>query len=202
MRLEILVANGISLDLTEETELSFNYALADIREPESRSTDFSKTITIPGTKKNNDLFSNLFEIGASAVNFNPKIKTDVQVWYDGNQIFEGYLQLLNIKRREHEVSYEVALFGQIGNFFKDIEGLKLEDLDLSEYDHTYSVTNIRNSWATSIKRNGVDIPFLLGRGYVYPLEQRGIRTDSRWSVDMMYPAVYAKEYLDKIFNEA
>ena len=61
MRTEILV-NNQSLELKEDLAMAFTYSISDIRQPEKRQTDFSKTIRIPGTKLNNQIFSHIYKI--------------------------------------------------------------------------------------------------------------------------------------------
>ena len=58
MRTRILL-NGYDVDLIDEISMPLNFAIADIRNPEKRNTSFSKTLTIPGTSVNNDLFGML-----------------------------------------------------------------------------------------------------------------------------------------------
>ena len=43
----------------------------------------------------------------------------------------------------------MALFGELGGFVAALGNNKLQDIDLSSFDHTYSKDNIVNSWNTS-----------------------------------------------------
>ena len=51
-----LLVNEERVDLSNEFEILINKSIADIRNPENRSSDWSKTVTIPGTANNNKLF--------------------------------------------------------------------------------------------------------------------------------------------------
>ena len=64
----------VQIDLYENFPYSLNYNIADIREPEKRNTSYSKTIKIPGTKANNIVFDNIFEIDNEG-SFNPDRKS-------------------------------------------------------------------------------------------------------------------------------
>jgi hypothetical protein len=194
---------AITLDTFGEEELiSLNYALADIRELDKKDTNYSKTITIPGTKNNDSIFEHIYEFGANTTGFNPNKKVLSQISVNSNIVFTGWMQLISIIDEGTRREYEVTIYGSLDNLYSAIEGLRIEDLDFSEYNHTYLKSNIKNSWDTSIIRNNYTIPFQLGRGYVYPLEDRGFTSTNFYDVEHFYPAIYVKEYLDKMFKVA
>ena len=61
-----------NVDLLEDIPMSLNYSIFDIRNPEQREGNYSKTIKIPGTKINNELFTDIFEIDIDGT-FNPAL---------------------------------------------------------------------------------------------------------------------------------
>lgn len=202
MKTEIYI-NNTRIDLTDDADVRLNYQINDLREIDVRQTNFSYTITIPGSRTNNVLFGHIYELGNDNTNFNPNKKANVQVYVDGNQVLRGYAQLLNIfKDNTNNITYEVVLYGSLGNFFSSIPDNDLSDFSFNEYNHKYTRTNIRNSWATSIIKNGSSQAFLKGRGYLYPMAQHGNNSTNEFSVEEWMPGIYAKEYVDKIFEEA
>ena len=50
------------LDLYDNFDLLITKSIADIKSPESRSSEYTKTVLIPGTAANNKLFGHIFEI--------------------------------------------------------------------------------------------------------------------------------------------
>lgn len=210
--------NGQQLELNENLAMAFTYSIADIREPDKRQTDYSKTITIPATKNNNKIFSSIFQIDKIitttnysinfAPDFNPAIKADIVLYIDDIEVFKGYLQLLKINLLNKQAdTYEVVLYGSLANIFKELGESKLGNLDLSEYDHAWTRTNITESWATRIQKNGANYNNFvagnpIGEGYVYPLIDYGNNNGITYKVTDLFPAVYAKTYIDKIFNYA
>lgn len=146
----------VSLDLYEDTEMPLNYTILDVREPDKRKTNFSKTITLPGTKNNNKIFNHVYEI-SGASKFNPNLRTEVVILQDGVQIMRGNMQLKNMVRfNNNEVEYEVIITGDFTSLFADIGIAKLSDLDLSEYQHAWSLQNIEKSWNGIILKDGVE----------------------------------------------
>jgi len=56
---------GRRLDVFEGFNFSLNYGIADIRSPEKRSTEYSKTIKCPATQNNDELLGHIYDINIS-----------------------------------------------------------------------------------------------------------------------------------------
>ena len=212
MRTRILL-NGYDVDLIDEISMPLNFAIADIRNPEKRNTSFSKTLTIPGTSVNNDLFGMLFDISvdvnsSGSVNsnmpINPNKKADVIIMFDDNIIFTGYFQLVAIKKSEadYKIEYQCNVFGKLKDLFINIGELLLSDIDLSEYNHILNYPHVVDSLSLKIQKNASDFPFTLGDGYVYPMIDFGRNNDVNYNITDFLPSVYVKTIVDKIINAA
>jgi hypothetical protein len=204
--------NNTLIDLKDDLPIDLNYEIAEISQPESRQANYSKTITIPSTKSNDVLFTHIFEINRVTLNtsttnfnpdFNPNLKAEAVIYSEGVKQFDGVAQLLNINRLDdNDITYEIVILGNIITPFVAIGEKYLSEIDLSEYDHDYTRSNIDDSWATQIKQGGVNVPFAIGNGYVYPLIDYGITTDEiEYPVSAWRPAVYLKTIVDKIFED-
>lgn len=208
---ELIVGEGssaASLDLQTEIPISLNLSIADIREPEKRNGAYTKTIKLKGTDVNNKFFEHTFRVNITTISWNPNVKTQAYVLQGGSVVFEGYLRLLQINvtlvKGENDIEYEVSLFGDNNSLFAAIGDAKLEDLDLSTFDHVYSRENIIYSWTSQIRQGGSYVPFALGNGYVYPLIDYGYNNfaTNSFPVETWRPAIYEKTYLDYIFASA
>jgi hypothetical protein len=93
--IEILV-DGQPLDILQNPSILIQRSIADIREPESRESEWTKTIEIPGTSANNKIFSHLFEVEQTVygTSFNPNIKADCIIYADGVEQLRGFLRLI------------------------------------------------------------------------------------------------------------
>lgn len=212
-----IVTDSFNVDLYDSVPLPVNKSIIDVREPDKRQSDYSKSITIPGTANNHSLFSSIFNLDRSIINttnlnfnpdFNPNLKAEAILYRKGIQQLRGYLQLVSIKNVDGAIEYECVMIGKFANLFQDLGELNLSQLDLSEFDHTWNKTNVQNSWETSIIKNGTTyVNFNAssqpdGSGYVYPLIDRGNsngNTENDYNFGTMYPAVYAKQVVDSIF---
>ena len=212
-----LVCGGVSVDLPSDFGILINKSIADIREPESRSSDWSKTFTLPGTKANNKLFTHLFDLNLSIRNttstnfspdFNPNLKADAILQVDEVTQIEGFIRLLGIKVNDlNQIEYECSMHGELADLFAKVADAKLSDLDFTAYNHIISDTNIFNSWDTSIVKNGSSgyVNFSggapIGEGYVYGWIDNGTYADySMMYTDDMTPYLYAKTVVDSIFS--
>lgn len=198
-----IVSNGQILDTYDDISVSFNYQIEDILDISKRNASFSKTITIPGTPFNNEFFKRLFDVNVDTITFNPKKAIPTIIRIGEEQIMSGVLQLLNVNINNNQVDYEVVIVGQLKNILNEFGELTLRNIDLSEYNHARSKVNITKSWDYSIFVNGTQVDnHSPGQGYVYPYIIYGNNQDIYHNLyaSNMFPAVYLKTCLDKMFN--
>ena len=199
---------GYELDLTQGLSNQITYAIDDLKNLDSKSTSFTKTIVLPGTTNNNALFGNIFDFNNSnfnnpltsnvLYNFNAAKNAAARIEVNGLQIMKGVLRLLEIVKDGDSIEYECSIFGELGGFINKVGNLRLEDLDFSAYNHSYTITNIVNSWDT-----------LGASGYCYPLLDYGNVSTGVYGVakkDFQYttfrPALFVRDYMDKIIKNA
>jgi hypothetical protein len=182
-----LVSSGV-VDMYDDVALSLNFSIADIQEPDKRTASYSKTILLPGTKNNNDRFKHIYNID-SYCNFNPNNKARIVVYQNDVFILEGYLRLNNIIDNDGIIEYDVVVYSDNANLFFDISDRELTDLDFSDLNHVYTQSTIEASWIAPV-----------GVGYVYPAIMYGNVPPSK--TEDYKPAIYVKEYIDRIFRQA
>ena len=204
---------GRRLDVFEGFDFSFNYGVADIRNPEKRSTEYSKTIKCPATKSNDELFGHIYDVNISndydanisniSVNFNPNKKAEARVISDGVEVMAGVVQLRKIVQKGHAYTYEVVFIGKLLNIFsvlgdKQLNGVDDDGnpyIDFSDLNHTYNYQNITDSWN-------------FNRDYVYPMLDNGLVSDYTISGQRIYgvtqfkPFLKLKSVINRIFDFA
>jgi hypothetical protein len=190
------------LDLYDNVPLPINKSIIDVQNVAERKSDFTKTITLPGTHNNNNIFSNIFNLARSVKNdntynfapdFNPTLKADCILYKNGIVQIRGYLQLTNINvLDDYQIEYEIIIIGRTANLFQDLGEKKLNALDLTAYEHIWNLTNIQNSWTAP-----------LTNGYYYGLIEYGASSNEvTHYVDQMFPQVYLRILIDAIFKDA
>lgn len=194
--------NNTLIDVKDDVAVSVTNSIADIMQPDTRQTAYTKTIVIPGSKANRELFDYIFELSAyidssGGVNFNPdfnpNLKASAVMLIDTVEFFSGIAQLTKVNIIDNEnIEFEIVLTGQLTNLFKNIGDAELIDLDLSDYDHDFTDTSIVASWTNTY-----------ADGYVYPLIDYGFSSDLEYfNTTAFRPAVFVKNIIDKIFSDA
>ena len=208
MRFELQIdLNGIqyALDTYKEEPISLTYNIADVSDISSRNSSFSKTIKLPDTRNNRSVFGDIADLAVSPAYFNPNKKTKAWILVDTAVVFEGYLQLRKVSFNEEldQGDYEVVIYADNDNFYKQLGDFFISDDDYSELDHAWTKTNIVQSWTASS-----------ATGYYYPLIDYGQDWDlgemtgwtSSWDCQVhikdLYPATNVKYIWDKIFSIA
>ena len=202
---ERFTIEGIDIPIDKGISTVLTFSIKDIQEPDKVKSSFSKTIKLPGSKAINDKLNFIFEVNSDST-FNPNLKLDAVYYQNDIAVFSGFIQLKDIHKKDYnQVEYSVVLFGETANIFRELGNKFLNDsgMNWSELDHDYTRVIQENSWDTSYILNGVVTPFALGSGYVYPMINYGNDTDINvYNVNEMFPAVYAKEYIDRMFNDS
>jgi hypothetical protein len=196
-----VIVEGYDLDLLEDIAADFTYSIQDIREPDKRTTDFSKTIQLPGTPKNNALFAHIFDLNIEndynpsvpniGYNFNPNKVAKALILVDGIQVFQGVLRVLKVSVDEGVITYETNVLGRLSDILFAMGDKKLSDIDFSDLDHELMPEHITDVWY-----NPANYP------YSYPLIDYGLTTDGiNYPIENFAPAIYVKEYIDRMFQQ-
>lgn len=190
----IQLENGY-LDVKEGTVFPLNFAVGDIRDFTKRTGTFSKTITLVGSKNNNELLNHYYDVNIQAGTFDINALTKCSVIQNGVPIVEdALLQLLSVKKNqqtdayEQGVEYEVLIKDTRIEFFTAITNAELTDLDFTDLNHNFSAADIIGTFSNTVAE---------GFKYVMPYD-----TDNIYNVRQFKPAIYAKTYLDRIFATA
>jgi hypothetical protein len=190
-RTKIFLPSSGSIDMYDDVSTPLNFSIADIRFPDKRNSNYSKTIKIPGTKNNNLLFGNIFDVNVTDGSFNPNAKVKGILTIDDENQINGYIQMLSITiNDDSKIEYEVMILGNVGNIFNALGTAELTALDLSDYDHTYDYATQVASWTNDYTD-----------GYCYPLIEYGYDNDlTKVNVEHLFPSVFLRTYIDAIFQ--
>ncbi|NBN87985.1 MAG: hypothetical protein EBV32_02700 [Proteobacteria bacterium] len=191
---KIQLATGY-LDVKEGTAFPLTFQVGDIRDISQRKGNFSKTITLVGSKNNNDLLNHYYDVNIQAGTFDINALTTCSVIQDGIPIMEdASLQLTAVKKvqitgsYEEHVEYEVLVKDNKADFFTAINNLELTDIDFTDLNHIYDANNVQMRFSNT----EVD-------GFKYFLPGSG---DNAYNTIEFKPAIFAKTYFDRIFANA
>tara|TARA_R110000737_G_scaffold94566_1_gene128369 strand:+ start:383 stop:3085 length:2703 start_codon:yes stop_codon:yes gene_type:complete len=143
------LSNGqVICDLYEDEDIPLSLSVDDFKNVAEKVQSYSKAFNLPATKRNNQIFDNIFEITRTdtGLNFNPYKRTKAILKQDGFLLFEGYLRMLDISDKSGETSYNVNLYSEVVALADVLGDKTFSELDFTELNHDYQKTNIINSW--------------------------------------------------------
>lgn len=130
MRQEIkLYIGNQEVEFSTPPEILYNYTLTDLHNPTIIKNSYSKTITIEGTPRNNQLFGSIWNLERiqayggelnAGVAFNPLQKAVFKIYVNGDLYESGYVKLTNVTKTGRNIEYEINLFGGLGQFFYNL----------------------------------------------------------------------------------
>lgn len=161
-------------------------------------------------------------------NYSPIRAVDCVIYENSFPLLRGQMIITQINVDGNGgVIYNATITGNFVGFKSTLGDRKLTDLDLGDMEHDYGILAILDSWGA--KTTGSDTignsrtywvdqvtgtpyfkPFALGTGYVYPTIDYGEKFQNpdyngaytRFKVQNYRPAVYVKEYFERIFASA
>ena len=205
--------DGVRYDLDTLTDISFRVDLSAVENTQIGSVFgvASQQFDLPSSQNNDKFFKAAYNINASNTR-GFRNSVECQVLQGGNEIYKGNLILDEVVTDGvRDTTYKVTVVNEVIDFQTSIQDQYLRDLDFTEYNHTYAMSNITGSWATSSFFNGdvfyplVDygtdktdntIPILETGGQVGKMDNIG----SPLKPIQFKPAVRTKAIIDKIFE--
>ena len=148
----VSLQNGqVICDLYEDEDIPLSLSVDDFKNVAEKVQSYSKAFNLPATKRNNQIFDNIFEITRTdtGLNFNPYKRTKAILKQDGFLLFEGYLRMLDISDKSGEISYNVNLYSEVIALADLLGDKTFSDLDFTELEHDYNKTQIKYSWNDS-----------------------------------------------------
>ena len=206
-----LVANGEILDLFADEEIKLSDNVTGLFDLGIIPADFTRQITLPGTKKNNAFFEHMYDISIDSPDtFATNIKVPAYLDFGGLYLSQGYLQLNKVSLYQNKFidSYEVTIFGAVSSFARTINRSYLTDLsNLSVYNHTSSYNNVTSSWSGSLFSGDIVYPLAdYGSGYQFTSGQYELfgmdDQNGALGVQNFKPAIRLKKVWDAIFDYA
>ena len=199
------------LDIFDDEDITISNNITGLFDIGVLPSDFTRDITLPGSKVNNAFFEHVYDISID----NPFLfatNQKVAAYFDFDSVYlsSGYLQLnsVNVKANKFIESYNVTIYGSLSSFGRDISRNFLTDLStLSQYNHTASYNNITSSWDGNLFGGDIVYPLAeYGGGYRFTSGQYELfgmdDINGALSVQNFKPAIRIKPVLDAIFNEA
>lgn len=216
-----LFINNTKVDVDSGTTFALTFQISDIKNPEKRKGFNSKTISLPGTSKNSQLFSSIFvtstseitdDQGSGFLSFDPTVKASCRYLEDSILQFNGVCQLLSCEEENGTRRFQISMFSDFINFMNEMKKNKVQELDWSEYTHELTYENVTKTWEGQVRVNGVfqesfsnlNLTTFNGIGYYYGTVDYGFTrpNETTFRIEQLPPQVYVYEILKKSFEKA
>lgn len=213
-----LYINSRLVDIDQSIPFPLTFNISDIKDISSRKGNKSKTIKIPGTLTNHQLFTSVFLLTSTEkistttsgiVNFDPSIKASCQYYNNGLLEFNGIAQLMECNLNDGVWSFEITLVSDTIDYIATLKKIKVNELDFSEYGHNLTLNDQQETWNGFNQINGVSTSIKTGAdwdgiGYYYGLIDYGYSrpTADTFAVDNIPLQVFVYGILQKIFEFA
>lgn len=137
----------IAVDVDTSLSISLNKSFEEIEDFTTIKSNYTKTFTIPQTKRNNDFFKSCFMVNSS--NFQDAIVVNAVVKYGGSDVFNGQLRLNKIVNQEEGGIYEVFMTETLPDLSIQLGEIKLTELDFTDLTHELTYDTLVSTWSYS-----------------------------------------------------
>ena len=189
--LEIFV-NNQKLELIGSEVIGLTMVANDVAKLEKVNVNLSNGFSIPRTAINELILELCSEINSTSLL--PYQKIPCYVKQSGIEI-DGYLSATMVINEIKEKTYEVTLYGNGFDLMTALGDLKIWELPLAEWSHIKSTANVK-----------IGVNAGLSNGWCYPVVDWGYdetnvmrNGNKNVATQNMYPALYVKKILDRIF---
>lgn len=174
-----------------DTEIALTLSSFKFDSLGTRKGSYSNVFDLPKTNQTRQIFENC-ELVTSLTTI-PYQKNTCKIIIDGQVIVDGSAII-----RETKENYKVFISAGNSDFFKLIGTLKIKDVDLSEFDHTYNIDEV-------IERRESDTGFLYPNIDYGLFEKISLNTWENTTIQnrekYFQPSMWIKTILEKSFIE-
>ena len=138
------------IELDETVQFAITKQFEDLSNPTTIINDWSKTVSIPFTARNNAIFGHIYNpdrlivSGTSdkltGIYFNPYKKLDMRLQLGDDVLMVGYAKMNEVKQNNGKGTYELTLFGQLGKIFQELK--KISPIKTQVDEDKYYIGNV------------------------------------------------------------
>lgn len=153
------------IELDKEVQFAITKTFEDISNPTSIINDWSKTVSIPFTDKNNETFGHIYnpdritlhdEGLTTGLYFDPLKKLDFRLEWDSAVLMTGYAKMTSVTKTNGTGRYNITLNGELGKVFQEMKKITFDKstedtkylIDGSKYvDETINKDLVYDLWS-------------------------------------------------------
>ncbi|GAB3726636.1 hypothetical protein [Spirosoma lituiforme] len=164
-----------------QVEVAITKQANDLSNPTAINSNYANLFTLPDTSAIRSLLQNAEQVDAGGRD--PYRLIPAKLIDEGEVIFSGNAALLSFQG-----GWKVSLTAALKGLFEQLADLKLANLDLSRYDHPWTIPTIISLAGKS-------------EGVIYPAIDYGSVDNGVFAQDTLTPAIYAKSVINTMLNQ-
>lgn len=209
MRQVQVYIEGHKLELFEDEQIQINSSVQNIADISKVFTDFSQSFTVPASTINNAIFQHFYQSDIGDINdvsfiIDHNIRRNALIEIDLTTFRRGKIQIekANVKNGLPE-NYQITFYGEIRTL-KDAFGEdKINQLDLTSLEFTYTAANIYDRITDLTTDYDVRYPLIANdRLWAYQSSGEDVtNTAHAIRFDELFPAVKVSKLFEAIENQ-
>jgi len=150
-----LYIEGQLLDQYDDESVEIVSSVLDVQDITKNTGDYSKTFTVPTSKRNNKIFKHWYNATIDG-GFDARTRVTGTIDIDGTPFRSGKWLLRGVKLVKGVAdSYQINFYGETASLQQILGKDVLRDLDLSAFDHVYTSTQVQLGLETGLFNNSV-----------------------------------------------
>ena len=182
-----LYIQGHRVELFKDESVSITQSIQNVRDIAKVFTDFSKTFSIPATKKNNRIFKHYYNFDIDNT-FDARIKVDARIELNNSPFRKGKVKLEGVGLKDNKPNtYKIVFYGNTVTL-KDLLGKdKLQALtDLNSETLVYNDTNVKAKLIVDPTTTDVIAPLITHTQRLFYDSDTGHSHDDQYSGNLYY----------------
>ena len=125
------------IELDSEVQFAITKTFEDITNPTSIINDWSKTVSIPFTDSNNEIFGHIYNPDritlyssntslTTGMYFDPLKKLNFRLEWDSMLLMQGYAKMTSITKSNGKGRYNITLNGELGKVFQEMKKITFD----------------------------------------------------------------------------
>ena len=162
-----LYIEGQLIDQYADESVEIVSSVLDVQDITKNTGDYSKTFTVPTSRRNNKVFKHWYNATIDG-GFDARTRVSGTIDIDGVPFRNGKWLLRGVKMVKGVAdSYQINFFGETASLQQILGKDVLRDLDLSAFDHPYSVTKIQEGLVSGLFNESIIYPLMSQKGMFY-----------------------------------
>ena len=156
------------IDLFDDETISLTSSIQNVRDIAKIFSDYSQTFTVPANNRNNKIFKHFYNFDIDG--FNATTKKRARIELNHAPFREGfiYVEGCNLKNNVAN-TYTLVFYGGLVLLKDKIKDHTLQSLgaELEQYDHTYSIANVKTGFTTGLSSDSIIYPLITPEKRLY-----------------------------------